>query len=257
MAETYNTQSVNQFGQYLDYYINGFGISNDATTPNTVINIAAGSCLDVTGSYQLTSNTVISINGAVNGLNGLDTGSLAASKVYAIYLVWDPVSFQPTGAMFSLSGTAPLMPFGYSAYLLIGYMVTDASAHILKGYWSAGNSSTRRFTFDAPQATAVTAGAATTYTAVDLSALVPNQANTPVSIAYSYTPNAANDTFKMQGALSTGDAVTITGQVTTIKVTGNTDILAQISSSKPEINYKVSSASDAVAINVAGYTWFV
>jgi len=258
MAESYDTQGSVQYGQELPYYINGFGISNNATTPNTKLDIAAGSCLDSTGTFQLNSNAVITINAAVNGLNGLDAGTFAASTVYAVYLVWDPVTFNATGAVISTSLTAPLMPFGYSAYLLIGFAVSDSSVHFLKGYWSAGNSSTRVFTYDAPQATAVTAGHATTYTAVDLSALVPNINNTPVSIAYSFTPNAATTSIlKMQGAQSTGDAVAITGQVATVPITGNATVLAQIASSKPEINYKGVSGSDATALNVAGYTWYV
>src|ERR1700677_945020 len=127
MSETYDTQPAIQFGQYLPYYINGLGISNDATTPNTLLDVAAGSCLDVTGSFQLSTNTSMKLNSAINGLNGLDTGAIAGGKLYAVYVVWDPVSFQPTGIMLSLSYTLPLLPFGYNGYLLIGYVATDGS----------------------------------------------------------------------------------------------------------------------------------
>ena len=87
MSESYNTQKYVQYGQDLDYYINGLGISNDATTPLTVLDVAPGSCLDSTGTYQLNSNSSITINAAVNGLNGLDTGTFAQAKVYAVYVV--------------------------------------------------------------------------------------------------------------------------------------------------------------------------
>jgi hypothetical protein len=257
MSETYDTQTYVQYGQYMEYYINGFGLSNDATTPNSILDIAAGSCMDSTGTFQLSSNVVIKVNSAVNGLNGLDTGTVAASTVYPVYLVWDPVSFQPTGAMISLSYTQPLMPFGYNSFLLIGYVVTDSSSHFLKGYWTAGNGTMRSFFYDAPQATAVTAGAATTYTAVDLTKWVPNLNNTPIWIASAFTPGAASRTLKMQPVNATGDAIIITGQVTSVVVTSNSFLLAQVASAKPEINYVVSNAGDAAALNVAGYQWFV
>src|SRR5580658_10166225 len=106
MSESYDTQSSVQYGQDLDYYINGLQISNDATTPNTLLDIGPGSCLDSTGTFQLNSNSTIVINAAVNGLNGLDTGTFAASTVYAVYVVWDPVTNLPTGAMISKSLTA-------------------------------------------------------------------------------------------------------------------------------------------------------
>lgn len=263
MAETFDTQNYIQYGQYQPYYINGFGISNDATTPNTLLDIAPGSCLDATGSFQLSSNSTIVINAAVNGLNGLDTGTFAASKVYAVYLVWDPVTLSPTGAMLSLSLTQPLMPFGYSAFLLIGYAVTDSSIHFLKGIWTAGNSSTRSFFYDAFQATAVTAGASTTYAHVNLITLVPNVANTPVLVWTNFSANAAGDQLFMQAGNATGDQVIITGAVVTgtaHTTTLNTVIAQPVSITSvisPVINYKVTSASDAVAVDVAGYTWFV
>ena len=187
MSESYNTQKYVQYGQDLDYYINGLGISNDATTPLTVLDVAPGSCLDSTGTYQLNSNSSITINAAVNGLNGLDTGTFAQAKVYAVYVVWDPVTNNPTGAMISLNQSTPLMPFGYSAFLLIGYATTISNAaNFLPGYWTAGNTSVRSFTFDAFQASPITAGAATTYTNVNLITLVPNVNNTPVAVYYNF-----------------------------------------------------------------------
>ena len=231
----------------------GLGISNNATTPNTQLDIAAGSCLDSTGTFQMTLPASVTINAANTGLNGLDTGSLVLSTVYAVYLVSDPVTQQATGAMISTSLTGPLMPFGYSAYSLIGYIVTDASVHFLKGYWKAGDTAHRFFLYDAPQATAVTAGAATSYTGVALTKWVPALANGVVLINTAFTPGAASRVLDMQGGNSTGDQVIVTGQVTSVVVTTQSTMMSQLVSSVPTINYKVSNAGDAVAINVAGF----
>lgn len=246
-----------QYGQSPWQYANGLAISNNATTPNTLLNVATGSILDSTGVSQLELNSAVVINAASNGLNGLDTGTFAASKVYAVYLVADPVTLQETGAMISLSLTGPLLPFGYSAYALIGFATTDSSAHFLPGYWTAGNSSRRSFVYDAPQATAVTAGNATSYTAVALTALVPTIENTPVSIAYAFTPGAASRALNLTPGNATGNAVTITGQVTSVVVSGNASVFARVTSSVPEVDYKVSNSGDAVALNVAGYDFFI
>jgi hypothetical protein len=262
MAESYDTQTSVQYGQDLDYYINGLGISNNATTPNTLLNVAPGSCLDSTGTYQFNSNVTLTINAAVNGLNGLDTGTFAQATVYAVYVVWDPVHNKVAGAMISLSNTAPLLPFGYNAFLLIGYATTVSNAaHFLPGYWTAGNTSARTFTFDAFQATAVTAGASTSYANVNLITLIPNIPNTPVQVYTAYTPNAASHTLSLQAGLATGAQAIVTGQVASVVVSTISTILAQpvtISTVvSPVINYKVSNGSDAVAVDVAGYTWFV
>ena len=252
-------------------YINECKISNDATTPNTVLDISAGICRDQTDTYDLNlgnydnfnngqaANSVTLVNAAVNGINGLDTGSLAASTLYYVYVVADPVKGNPTGAMLSLAAPSvgPLMPFGYSASRHIGYAITDASSHILAMY-NSGNNSSRVLTFDAPQATAVTAGNATSYTAVALTKWVPPIANLQVSLAYSYVPATAGNTLKLQGLNSTGDAVTITGQVATVHISGNALVLAQLTGGNlPEVNYKVGNSSDAVALNVAGFNYYI
>lgn len=245
-----------QFGQVDWKYANGLGLSNNSTTPNTKLDVASGSILDSTGVYQLISSASITINAATTGLNALDTGTLAASTVYAVHLVADPVSSQTTGALISLSSTAPLLPFGYSAFKLIGYVTTDSSAHFLKGYWSAGNSAQRTFTFDAP-IICLNAGTQTSYTGVALTTFVPAVDNTPVSIYSNWTANAAADIEALQGYNSTGDAITIVAPVAgaTAHTTSTNTVLAQLNSTAPSIKYKVSAGT--ISLYVAAYTFFI
>lgn len=248
-----------QYGQQPWGYMNGLGIANDGTTPDEVVTVAVGSCMDSTNVYQLEVDEALSIDVTTSGLNGLDQGSVAASTLYAIYIVADPVTQQAIGGMFSLaSNSEPLLPFGYSAYKLIGYIATDSSSDFLLGYWTAGNSGRRTFVYDAPQATAITAGAATTYTSVALTALVPPVQNTPVSIAFDMTPSAASRIMSLQPFGATGDAVSITSQVTAVHVTGNASVFARLNTAAPSIEYKWSAGGgDAVALNVAGYDFIV
>jgi hypothetical protein len=254
------TQVYKQYGQVPFSYINGLGISNDATTPLTKLDVASGTCIDSTNTFQLTLPSTVVINGATNGLNGLDTGALAASKVYAVFVVADPVDNNPTGCMISLSYTLPLMPFGYSAFRLIGFVVTDSAVHFLKGYWTDTDSSSRLFMYDAPQATGITAGNSTTYANVDLTGLVPLINNLPVWIYSNYNPSAASQVLNLQPGNATGDAISIISQVTSVHVATESLVLAQtvtISAvPSPTVNYKLTSGG-AVAIDVAGYQFFL
>ena len=244
------------YNQALFPYAYGLGLSNNATTPNTKLDVAVGSILNSTKEFQINLDTAVTIDATANGLNGLDTGSLAASTLYYVFAISDPQAYNTPGAMISASST-PLMPYGYSAWALIGYVATDSSSNFLKGYWTDDKSSLRTFMYDAPQATAVTAGNATSYTAIDLSAFVPAVENTPVFINSALTPNAASDTLKLQPAAGTGDAVTITGQVASVVVTSQDLVMATLASGDAKVNYKVSSASAAAAINVAGYQFAI
>jgi len=260
------TSKAFPYSSFMPFYVNGLGISNDATTPNTKLDLAPGTCLDSTGTFQISLNSPVVIDATQNGINGLDTGTLAASKVYAVYLVTDQVTALPSGAMISLAygsktPNTPVLPFGYNTYRLVGFVATDSMAHFLLGYWSNNDTSRRLFVFDAFQATAVTTGASTSYAHVDLSALVPLVNNLNVSIYSNFNANGAGDTLSMQGGASTGDQVIITAPVAggTAHTTTISSVLAQTVSltgtPSPVINYKVSSGSDAVAIDVAGYTF--
>jgi len=250
-------------------YKSGLVLSNDATTPNTVLDISAGQCRDsndnidiVLGSAPLNGGTTAApllLNAAVNGVNGLDTGSLAASTMYAVYMIADSRYFQPVACILTLaSNTQPLMPYQYDSYRLIGYWPSNASLHFTLGYVS-GIGGVQTFTYDAPLATSVTAGAATTYTGVNLTNQVPPLNNLLLYIQSNFTANAAGDSLKLQGGASTGDAVTIVAPVagSTAHTWTDSIVLSQLVTGAPTINYKVSSSSDAVALNIAGYTYGV
>lgn len=253
-----NEQSIS-YGAYPYTYANGLQISNDATTPNTLLDIGSGVTIDSTDTFQMINNGTIVINAANNGLNGLDTGTFAAGKVYAVFLVSDPVTLQPIGAMLSLSYTQPLMPFSYSAFRLIGYATTAAGgATFLPGYWTTGNSGMRLFMYDAPLATPITAGTSTTYVNVNLIATVPNLTNMPVLINTVFTPTAAGSALNLQPGNATGAAATILGQVAAVVINSVSLVEAQtvvISTvASPVVNYKVVGS---VAVNVSGYYWTI
>ncbi len=243
--------------------INGFIVSNNTTTPNTKLDISAGTARDINNVMDITLGAS---NANLEGITTtapltLNAAIVGASKVYAVYAIADSRYYNATASLLSLaSSSTPTMPFGYDSYRIIGYAVTDSSSHFLL-MQITGTGNTRLYRYDAPIATAITAGNATSYTAVNLLAFVPNVNNLPVALNFAFTPGAASRTLKFQPGNAVGDAITITGQVTSVVVSDQVTVLAQptvISTvSTPTINYKVANSGDAVAVNVAGFTFFV
>lgn len=252
-------------------YINEAKISNDATTPNTVLDVSAGIMRDQSDTFDLNignydqlnfgqaANSVTLINAAVKGINGIDTGTLAASTVYYVYVIADPVKGNQTGAMISLAAPSvgPLMPFGYSAYRHIGYAITDASSHFLLGY-NAGNNNTRKFMYDAPISVGTTATEAA-YTAINLTKFVPLVNNIPVYLNASIS-GTAGDTLSLQPGNAVAAAVVITAAVTSqvlqqqVMVLSQNTVISTVLS--PTINYK-NSGTDTVAIAVGGFDYYI
>ena len=111
-------------------YLAGLTLSNDGTSPNTVIDVSAGVCADDTNVAMLNLPSGQTINGATTGAGGLDTGSLAASTWYHAFVIGKPGG--GAGALLaSTSLASPVFPTGYTLKRRIGSFKTDASAHIL------------------------------------------------------------------------------------------------------------------------------
>jgi len=227
-----------------------------AWVSNTTLTMQAGSARNSTNQADIVLPLAVTINGAANGINGLDTGVLVLSTLYTIYAVGDSTNNNVPGAVLSASAVSPTLPVGYDMWRKIGYIRTDASVHFLLGYWF-GSANDRLFTYDVPIATAVTAGSSATYAAVTLATFVPAVSQLPVLIEANWTANAANDTLALQGFASVGDTVKYIAPVAgaTAHTIVRDYVNAQLDAGVPKINYKVSAA--AVALNVAGYQYCI
>ncbi len=244
-------------------YLNGLQASY---TSGTVLSIAAGQCRDSNNIIDMvlgdflnegygTDNSATALNMAVNGINGLDTGSIAASTVYAIYVIGDSSNKNPTGVIASVSQSNPLLPFGYDSYRKIAYWPTSSGSVFLLGYYSISGVGVRTFYYDAPISVGTTSTEAA-YTAINLIKFVPTQSNLPVWLNVSFTPGTAGDFLSLQPGNATGAAVVITGQVMSVAITMPVKVLAQNTTIStvvsPTINYK-NSGTDTIAINCAGF----
>lgn len=244
-------------------YINDLYLSNDAISPNTIIDCGPGQARDsnnqvdiVVGNYYGdgggTVNQTTYINSAILGPGGLDSGVVADSTMYTLYAISDSSGVNIPAMIMSTSTSNPLMPKGFDSFRKIGNWATDGSANFYKGYYSNVNgNSTRLFYYDAPQSV-LSGGTSSTLANVSLAPFVPARNNIGVWLSYSYVPGTAGNTFKLQPGNGTGTPITITGQVATVAMTGQVFILAQNVSSKPVINYQVISG-DSVSISVLAY----
>jgi hypothetical protein len=108
-------------------------LSNNITTPNTKIDYSSGyfPFQDKTGIGLLVAGTV---NFAINGLNGLDTGSIVANTSYHIYAIYNPTTFV-TGGIASTNASSPTLPSGFTKYKRIGSLLTDSTGNIRQWKW--------------------------------------------------------------------------------------------------------------------------
>lgn len=116
-------------------YLSGLTLSNDVGTPNSVIDIAAG-IADSSDNTTLmllptayTKSTLATWTvGSGNG--GLDTGTIAASTWYHIFVI-ERTDTQVVDVLISLSATSPTLPTNYTKKRRIGSILTNGSGNIV------------------------------------------------------------------------------------------------------------------------------
>lgn len=95
------------------------GVSNYTST----VTAAYVSVHNGTNAIALQSVSVAPVI-TTNGVNGLDTGTLAASTWYYVYVIYNGTT---TAGLFSLSSTSPTLPSGYTYFARVGAVRTDSS----------------------------------------------------------------------------------------------------------------------------------
>lgn len=234
-------------------YIQGMNLS---AASNTVMAIAPGQCRDSSDSIDIPVSTVQYVNSAVVGANGIDKGTLAASSNYLVWEIADSSNkHQPAGLLSLQSNVAPLLPYGYDSYRLIGFVATDGSVHFV----AAGilNAAFYKGYFILPAVSVLSGGNATSFTAIDLSTAIPTTTDTFVIALASVTfiPSAAGDTvqFRPTGSSATTSLPVITGVSAGVAQSQNIVLNCGVGSSKPEVDYKVSVSGDSVSMSIYGY----
>jgi hypothetical protein len=119
--------------------IGGLRFSNDASTPNTILDISTGSAVDSTNTSTITLGSFTkSIGGtwtAGSGNNGLAVGLTAANLTwYSVFLV--NINGTPDIYFDIPKVTTTTPPIGTTAYRHLGWFKTDGSAHIYSFFCS-------------------------------------------------------------------------------------------------------------------------
>jgi hypothetical protein len=233
-------------------YISGLNLSVASTS---IIAVAPGQARDSNDNVDMPVSTTLFLNSAINGVNALDQGTIAASSNYSIYLISDSRNKKPVAALLSLSSNAfPLMPLGYDSYRLLGFAATNSSTQFTAA--TVYNTQYLRSYFLQPPTSVLSGGNATTYTAINLSSAVPDDPNAIVFLNVTFTPAGVGDTVQFAGTGNTASTspVTITGVAAGVPQVATVPVVAGVSGGASEISYRVSNASDSVSVTVGGYS---
>lgn len=228
----------------------GVGHARDSTNVNDIYNFGTN---NGTGN-PITAATALTINAAVNGANGLDTGALGNNLFYAILVIGDSSNYNPTAGMLSLSATAPALPLGYDMFRRVGFVKTSGAAALLAFWMDGANSARRIMWYDAP-ISVLAATAAAAFTAQSLAVAVPVAVGqTTVILQADLLPNVAAEFVELRptGSAAAAGNVKMSGDVAAVHHFDQLHCIAAVSAGALSIDW-ITDAASTVALTVSGY----
>lgn len=229
-------------------YVNNLQVTRASAT---TLSMAAGHARDSTNVSSMELDSAVTLNAAVVGANGIDTGSLTTNAWYAIYIIGDSSQLRDVAGLISLaSNSEPTLPYGYDMYQRVDYKLTDGSSEFLIDY-SYGNDTHHYKYFDAT-ISELSGGNDTSFTAIDLASSVPPIA-TQVIFDVLYTPTGATDVAEfLPFASSASTGIVRFGTGVAAAQVGQIMVPCSLDSGVPKIKYKVTSG-DTLTLKTAGY----
>lgn len=252
-------------------YKNGLIPSNDATTPNTTIDISSGSATSDDGAtnmfnpFAFVKTTATWTVGWGNG--ALDTGSIAASTWYGIFEI-ERVDTGVVDYVFSASATLPHMPANYTKKRLIGFFVTDGSAHILSYIVTDTATGKQRVMFTAaPTLDVSTTSLGTTASTLPLNVPQGVRVSPIINVSLGNSTTAPDALYV--SSLDEADLAPTTSSpfsgvpgysmqvVTTGSVVSNTFQGALLTTNTAGLRFRASQPGTAVSVVTRGFDWCV
>jgi hypothetical protein len=223
---------------------------------NTTIVLAPGQYRDSTNSVDIIlPPNGVTIDQTVNGINGLDSGTLISTWYY-VYVVGDSTGYLPSGGVISTSGNAPTLPFSYDVYKLIGFVHTASSTLYFTKFYLCGTGNTKLFMHDS-KVQVMNGGTSATFATVSLISGVPTYAvRKEVLLNYTFTPSSANNIFQIRPTGSSATTVLTIQDPTNVWLGGEISVITNQFNGTPCIDYLVSSGA-SLTLDVLGFRYSI
>lgn len=119
-------QTVDSFSGSVQGAFKNLQLSAPGNSANITVTADEIVLESATNGYKTLRSVSLTVAGSSSGANGLDTGALAITTWYSVWVIWNGTD---TSGLLSLSATAPTLPNGYTHKTRVGWIRTDATAN--------------------------------------------------------------------------------------------------------------------------------
>lgn len=236
-------------------YIHGLGMLR---LDDDSVQVGSGVCRDAENSFDIVSDTNVTVDKTLSGAGGLDTGSESDDTWYAVHIIADSTGSNSPNGLLSLSASDPTLPAGYDKFRRVGWVRVNAVGRFRR-FLQIWQGQTRRLVWDETRSDMrVLNGAnATTFTEIDLSNFMSPTANNVLLHSEFESGSGGSETHEVSyrpagfvGAITESLWQHRTADVSTNK----SRIYMEVPCVNQAIEYKVdSAANNLVNLSVAGY----
>lgn len=249
-----------------DHYVMGFDLQHAPATLRTRIGLQSvrNTCRDFLDTFDIIDFVGGGTNDlGISGAGGLDTGVVAASTWYYIYVIsssTDPATF-PTNSLASLADETPTtFPTGFDKHRMIGAVVTTGAGTAIEAYFqvvSRFSQHIRRYYWDRDRVTSIfnlSGGKRTVYTSIPFGTLLPDIIKGVGHLTIEYTSSTLSTNrcyFKPIGMAQVLQPHSFTEPA----VTGDPLVIPlDIPWNDPNYEYKIDNPADFVELYCTGFT---
>lgn len=211
-----------------------------------IVQISRGQCRDISNVTDIVLPATINVATNVNGVNGLDQGTIAPSTFYSVYVIADSTGKNATAGILSLSVIQPVLPRGYDAYRRIGSIGTDGGSNILP-FDQSGRDKSRVIWYSTP-IQVLNGGNSAAYANVSLATAIPATAELAYFEAQITPTGAGNEGFVAETSNTAGNGnARVSGSVAAVPQ--DAEIIVPIAFDQ-NVEYKVTGT---LSLWVKGY----
>jgi hypothetical protein len=226
------------------------GVLVVASAGNTVPVVAASLVVDDGTRCRLLRNVSVTPDCSTAGpaANGRDqAGAFANNTWIYVHVIWG--TGKTVAGLLSTSKTAPVLPNGYTHWVVVSAFNTGSGVNVAYAYKHTGVIGSGAVAVYSIPPALLSGGVATSYTNLTaLANLVPPVCRVPMLVC-SFTPAAAGRVLHLS-ANGTNDCASLVGQVASVAISGS---FAMPCGGSQNIYYYVTNAADSANISVAGW----
>ncbi len=248
LADGISLMELGEFAGGLEQ--NGMAMVSSTTT---TMQFTAGSIDGLISRIIVPVETTVNL--AVNGLNGLDTGTLAANENIFVYAINDSTGANPSGYIASTSVTGPLLPAGYDDFAFVYGIFTINASATLPAVRTHGENADGLYTQLETIIAVLSGGTSATPLAVDLTTPVRGAPQIPGLLIELAGQGSAAGTSQVRPTGSTSTTMPWRGAGGALYTNTGPLIVGINGSSNPSIDYEVSAGN--LTLWVIGWTMSV